>query len=479
MTSSSQTVDLRDETPAPPTTRLPAWVSTVLPPLLIVLAAFLSVGLHVKAYTLVGPIDELQHIDYLYKSPSVVAPGDRVDDEAMEEEACRGLDYVGFELPACEPDGDYQPGDFQEEGYNTASANTPLYYSITHLLALPILALTPADNLVTAGRLVGALWLAGGLLLAYAAGRRLGAGRWALTSVLVVLACVPAVVYPSSTITPDAATFAVGAGVLLAALWWEAKPTRRWPVLAVVAVLALAMKMTNVTVLVAVGLYMLLRLVIGRWQATRGAPAEPAPDDAAYATSTTVPDDPGARVTAKGWIIGGATLAVTAVVVAGGWLVIQGAMTHGNLDAIPMNQRFKATELSLWPLVSFLGSWLTPLSSPWTAVGRGELTEVLQRIGGLLLASGFLAAAIYGLRPHRERVLAWATLLTGLTGASFFIVLSFYAQSVYVPPPARYGYALVPVMAVLTAAGLRTRLAVVATGALAVAAVIFSVARLV
>lgn len=480
MTSTTETTDLRDPAPPRATTRLPAWVPVVLPPLLIVLAAFLSVGLHVRAYTLVGPVDELQHIDYLYKSPSLVAPGDRVDDEAMQEEACRGLDFPGFELPACRPGADYTPGDFQEDGYNTASANTPLYYSVTHLLALPILALTPADNLVTAGRLAGAVWLAGGLLLAYAAGRRLGARRWALTSVLVVLACVPAVVYPSSTITPDAATFAVGAGALLAALWWEERPSRRWPVLAVVGVLALAMKMTNVTVLVAIGLYMLLRLVIGRWRATRGAPpAQPAAEDAAYVTSTAVVDDPGARVTPRGWIIGGVTLAATAVVVAGGWLVVQGAMTHGNLDAIPMNQRFKATELSLWPLVSFLGSWLTPLSSPWTAVGRGELTEVLQRIGGLLLASGFLAAAIYGLRPLRERVLAWATLLTGITGASFFIVLSFYAQSVYVPPPARYGYALVPIMAVLTAAGLRTRTAVLAGGALAVVAVVFSVVRLV
>lgn len=470
------------------------WLTVVLPPLLVVLAALLSVGLHVRAYTLVGPIDELQHIDYLYKSPDVVAPGDRVDDEAMAEEACRGLDYPGFELPPCEPGGDYEPDDFQESGYNTASANTPLYYTITHALAAPILWLTPIDSLVTAGRLVGGLWLAAGLLLAYAAARRLGAGRWATAAVLVVLACVPAIVYPSSTITPDAATFAVGAGALLAALWWEERPGRRWWVLAVVTAVALAMKMTNITVLVAIGIYMLVRLLLPWWHARRGrasdatAPVddvaaqdgvEPSPAARAEIAAATATDDPGTRVTARQWLVGGGTLAATALVVAVGWLVVQEQLTHGDLDKIPMNQLFRATALSLPPLVGFLGSWLTPLSSAWAAVGRPELTEALQRLGGLLLSAGFLAAAVIGFRPLRERVLAWATVLTGLTGASAFIVLSFYAQSLYVPPPARYGYALVPAMAVLTAAGLRTRLAVVATGALAVVAVVFSVLRLV
>jgi hypothetical protein len=440
---------------------------------LVVLVAFVSVGLHVRTYTLVGPIDELQHIDYLYKSPSLVRPGDQFGDEAMQEEACRGLDYPGFELPACVRGGDYRPSDFQEAGYNTASANTPLYYTITHALAAPLKALASMDSLVTAGRLVGGLWLAGGLLLAYAAARRLGAGRWAAASVLSILACTPAIVYPSATITPDAATFTVGAGALLAALWWEERPSRRWPVLAVVTAVALAIKMTNITVLVAVGLAMLIRLVVQRWF----------PAQAELVAARTSADDtvrgraPAPRLV--DWLVGGATLAVTAAVVAVGWQLVQAGLTHGNLDAIPMNQQFRAERLSTEGLVSYLGQWLTPLSSPWAAVGRAEFTDALQRLSQLLIGAGFVSAALIGWRTLRERTLAWAVLVTGLTGASLFIVVSFYAQALYVPPPARYGYALVPTMAVLTAAGLRTRPATLAVGALAVGALLFSVLRLV
>lgn len=448
-------------------------VRRLLPPLLVVLVAFVSVGLHVRTYTLVGPIDELQHIDYLYKSPQIVRPGDQFGDEAMQEEACRGLDYPGFILPACEIGGDYDPDDYQEAGYNTASANTPLYYSITHLVAAPLKAVAGLDSLVTAGRLVGGLWLAGGLLLAYASARRLGAGRWTAASVLAVLACTPAIVYPSSTITPDAATFAVGAGALLAALWWEERPTHRWPVLAVVTAASLAIKMSNITILLALGVMMLIRLVVQRWF----------PAQAELIAARTAHDDLGARRVREprltDWLIGGITLAVTTVVVAVGWQLVQTALTHGDLDLIPMNQQFHADQLSLSGLVSYFGQWLTPLSSPWTVVGRPEFTDVLQRLAQLVVAAGFLSAAVLGWRNLRERSLAWSLLLTGLFGATFFILLTFYAQALYVPPPARYGYALVPAMAVLTATGLKTRPATVAVGGLAVAALLFSVLRLV
>lgn len=446
-------------------------VLRLLPPLLVVLVAFVSVGLHVRTYTLVGPIDELQHIDYLYKSPSLVRPGDQFGDEAMQEEACRGLDYPGFELPACVVGGDYDPDDFQEAGYNTASANTPLYYTLTHAVAAPLKAVASLDSLVTAGRLVGGLWLAGGLLLAYAAARRLGAGRWATASVLVVLACAPAVVYPSATITPDAATLAVGAGALLAALWWEERPARRWPVLALVTAVALAIKMTNITVLVAVGIAMVIRLVVQRWF----------PAQAELIAARTGADDVDRRPSPRlvDWLVGGATLAVTALVVAVGWQLTQAALTHGDLDAIPMNQKFQTDRLSTEGVISYLGQWLTPLSSPWAQVGRPEFTDALQRVSQVLLGAGFVAAALFGWRTLRERSLAWAVLLTGLTGASLFIVVSFVAQGLYVPPPARYGYALVPAMAVLTATSVKTRPATVAVGLLATGALLFSVLRLV
>src|ERR1035437_4693878 len=61
-------------------------------PVWLLLVAIALVGLHVHTYTKVGPIDELQHIDYLYKSPAIVAMGDRVGQDAVRQEAFRGMD---------------------------------------------------------------------------------------------------------------------------------------------------------------------------------------------------------------------------------------------------------------------------------------------------------------------------------------------------------------------------------------------------
>jgi hypothetical protein len=39
------------------------------PPLLLVFVPVFLVSLHVHAYTKLSPIDELQHIDYMFRSP--------------------------------------------------------------------------------------------------------------------------------------------------------------------------------------------------------------------------------------------------------------------------------------------------------------------------------------------------------------------------------------------------------------------------
>lgn len=434
-------------------------------PLVLVAVAFVMVFLHVHLYTKVGPIDELQHIDYLYKSPAVVAPGDRVGQDAMREEACRGIDYPDFPLPACSLTTKYSALDFQEKGYNTASANTPFYYSVTHLVAAVLQRVTGLGSLVTAGRLVGGLWLGAGLVIAYLAGRRLGAGRWPLAFLLVTIACVPAVVYPSSTISPDAASFAAGAGVLWVTLWWEGRPRRRWPALVLVTACVLALKMTNIVVLAAAGIYMLIRLIQMRWASV---------DDARFTGTDTGIGPESVRT----WVMGGVALAATTVATAVGWMALQAALAHGDPHDVPMNQLFATESLRLPPLVGNLGNWITPLSSPWVSVGNPELTTVLQRIGPLLIAAGVIAVALFGAGVPRTRAWAWACLGTAFFGATLFIVVSFYAQSVYVPPPARYGVTLVPAMTVLTALSVRTRPATAVLGLVALVSVVLSVLRL-
>ena len=425
----------------------------LLIPVLLVLVALTMVSLHVHMYTKVGPIDELQHIDYLFKSPAVVGPGDRVGQAAMREEACRGLDYP-MRLPRCSKTSIYDPNVFQEQGYNTASINTPLYYSITHLFASAIQRAIGLKSLVTAGRLVGGLWLGIGLVIAYFAGLRLGAARLPLASVLVVTACIPAVVYPSSTVTPDAATFAIGAAALWSVLWWEERPQRRWPILVLITTFALFLKMTNIVILLALGIYMALRMFDSLNS------REPIPP----------------KYSVRTWLSGGSMLASTAAVVALGWMVALKTMSS---DAqIPMGQRYKVASLDFAPLVANLGNWIMPVSHAWTVESNPALETVLLRLGPLLLSAGLLGAALFNVAPSRVRSIAWSVLLTAFAGASTFILVGYVYQSVYIPPPARYGNTLVPAMVALTSTGIRTRPARAVVTILAIASVILSIARL-
>ncbi|RYV51375.1 glycosyltransferase family 39 protein [Pengzhenrongella frigida] len=412
-------------------------------PAVLVLVAFILVGLHVTEYAKVGPVDELQHIDYLYKSPAIVAPGDSVGQDAMREEACRGIDSAGFVTPACSTTAVYNPRVFQELGYNTASINTPVYYTLTKVFALPLKLVTGIGSLVTTGRLVGGLWLAVGLLLAYASGRRLGIDRVPLAAVLIAFACAPSVLYPSATITPDAASFAVGAGIFLACLYWEGAPRRRWPVLALVVAVALLIKMTNVMLLLAVGLYFVIRIV----RALVERRSSDLPRDASH--------DADDRAVAP-WILGGIVVSVTTVVVLGATMAIQGALAHGNA-VTPMSERFAVDAFPLRGMIEQIGVFLYPLGASGVSVGNGLLQMITERAIGTFFVAGLVGAALFWTPSIRTRSYAQALLLTAIIGGPIFVLVSFYGQGVYVPPPGRYAATLVPVVAVLTAGLLKTR----------------------
>ena len=54
-----------------------------------------------------------------------MAPGDKVGNQALRQEACRGVDAPAFALPPCSPTATYDPHVFQERGYNTAALDAP------------------------------------------------------------------------------------------------------------------------------------------------------------------------------------------------------------------------------------------------------------------------------------------------------------------------------------------------------------------
>lgn len=426
-------------------------VDALVVSLFIVLSAVL-VGLHVEGNTKLSPIDELQHIDYLYQIPDPPEPDDRVGQQALHQQLCRGVDAAGMETAKCQK-GYLDPSVFQEKGYNTAAGYTPVYYTVTRVVAETIRVVTPIDNLVTAGRLVGALWLAAGLALIYLVGRLRGIGRGPLLVVTVLLVGSPAVLYPASTVAPDSAALASGGLLLLALTAWEQRPTRLravWLVLAGVA--AAAVKMTYLVAVAAVSLYLLMRWIQER-------------RDHQLPTVFT----PVVAVAAG----------VSALASSLAWTAYVGSKPQIDPTDLPdMATRFTVPGFPWTGMGDSLLALVTPISNPWVVVGSPTLSGLSTVIISTMLVAGLLAAAVFAAAPTHEVTLARATLVAALVGAAGLVALSYITAGAYIPLPARYGAALVAPMAICTAACLRSRGSVLIMGGLAAVTILLALWRL-
>lgn len=412
--------------------------------------ALLFVALQVHGYTRLSPIDELQHIDSLYRAPAAPAPGDRVGQEAMRQQDCRGVDAPGFEPGPCRPLGSFDPATFQEKGYNTTAANTPLYYSATRAVAEVLQVATPADDLVTAGRLAGGAWLGLGLVLTYAVGRRRGVGRAPMLVVGALLAAAPGLQFPSGTITPDAWGLLVGAVLLMAATWWEERPTTtRAAVLVAVAVLVALVKLTNLVGVAAIAFYLLL----GRDR-----------DD----------DDPSLlRRTTTALVAGGLAVAAAAA-----WLVV--VSSRPQMDPADLPDMVTRFQVPAFPWIGLLDNSLVlaqPLAAP-VPVGTLSLSVLATALVSLILLSGTVAAAVFAAAPTRSVALARGALAAAVLGALALVGMGYVFSGSYFPLPPRYGMALLAPMAVASAACLRNRTSVALAGSVAVVALVASGVRL-
>lgn len=423
------------------------WRNRSAGPLVLLGLSCLLVALHVAHYPTLSPVDELQHIDYLYKSPHIVAAGEQIGQQAMHAEACRGLDAPPTVLPACSQDSTYRPADFQEGGYNTAAINTPTYYTLTHGLASLLQHLTGASSLVGPARLIGGLWLGLGLMIAFAAGRRLGYGRVPLTAALALLPAAPAVLFFSATVTPDAMTIGIGAAAVWSALYFEQRPARRWPVLVAVAAFAMLVKQTNVIVLGAVAVFLLLR-----WRAAARLDRRPAHVDRGT--------NPGTWTPARWYPIGLGLLAASVLVVFTGWQIISSRVAIPVVT--PMSAGFVVGTFPWAGLLGGVGGLIDIAASTISLPGAFDAANVVQRGVRLVGIAGLIGMAVFRLPSSRAgagRAVAQGALVVAVVGAPVLIVLNYLASSSYFVIPERYGYSLLPAM-LLSAAGLaRTRYA--------------------
>lgn len=400
-------------------------------------------GLHVAAHEELSPVDELQHIDYLYKAPAVVHSGEKVGQDAMREQACRGL--ATWKPMTCSTTATYDPADFQESGSNTAAIYTPFYYTVTKAIAVPLQTVLGLDSLVTAGRLVGGLWLAGGLVMTLLVARRLGAHPYVATALLLATASVPTVILPAASITPDAAALLGGAALLWSVLWWQDAPGRRWWLPAVLAAAVVALKALNILVVVLVALYVLIRLVVDQVERRR------APDRVVS----------GPRPWQAVALI--ATMSVLALGLAVGYIAYTGTSAVADSSDVAMTERTTVDSFPLVATAEHIGVFLNVFFDAGSWNTTGIVGQVAQRLVGMVALGGLFGTVFILRRASRTlRLLAISLVAVGLVGAPLIVAFTYLAQGVAVPIPGRYALTLIPAGVAITAAAVRGRWARIA-----------------
>lgn len=445
------------ETP-PPRGRRRATERAVLAGLLVFSA--LLVALYVRSYPQLSPIDELQHIDYMIKASrgELVRRGDHVGQDAMREEACRGVDGAPLALPPCDSPRFY-PADFQEEGFNTAEIHPPTYYAVTGVVARAMLPLLGGRGLATAGRLVGALWLMSGVAVLWFLLAGFGVRLSSRVAVVLLVVTTPAVLHSSSTVNNDVTALVAGGGLLLAAIAWQRGSLPGWA-LAATAVAGVLFKATNmIGAGVVVGYLLLQALALARPRAgTEGL--QPRRDARAH------------LLMAAG---------IAAGVAAGGliWVVLHEALATAPNLANPISRRFRVDSLSLGQVLPAAGAGVIPLDGAHIApfFGGAVVTAVMTAVRWIFIGSSFGQAA--AAEPaSREEAVAVSAVVAMVAAGPFFVVVNYLSLQVFYAVPPRYILSVVPAMAVGLALFLEKPWMNAAAVALAVVASVATLAAL-
>ncbi len=224
------------------------------------LCSLALVGLHVKSYTMLSPIDELQHIDYVIKAGDFEPPrvNDLVGFDAMAEAACRSVDAPGYIGPQCGLDV-YDPEDFQENGVNTAAGQFPFYYTATGVASRMIVATGVLESQVAAARMVGALWAGGAWSVMWYILALLRVPRLRRVVALGALIATPLTLFHSATVNADAVLMFTGALAVLATLKFEARRLNGWLLLTVFVALYFV-EPTNILVIAPCVAYLAVRV---------------------------------------------------------------------------------------------------------------------------------------------------------------------------------------------------------------------------
>lgn len=384
---------------------------------------------HVATFTVVSPIDEASHFDYIVRFPDIPDGGDRLTQETMSMWACQGT-ALDFKLPACGLDS-YDPAAFPGEGYSSAGTHPPLYYAVTKVIAVPLSTITGL-SLFAAARYTGVFWLSAFLIIAYAAAMAFGASRASAFGAALLLGSSAAMITSAATLGNDVAAAIGGGLVLISALRFDGS-RRRLGWLLTAVVVAACTKLTAGLGVGVVALYLVSRRVFF----ARGAT-----DRRAY----------------KKDALAAVGVVVTFAAISAIWL-IRGSMGNKvDPSVIPQNQWFLVDGLQPGWLVSHLWVFLTPISDGYVAPYLTGITKMrLESLqAGVLLFGAVGTAMLLRSRPA-QAALGWALLVMACLGGPAFVLLNYFGNGMYFPIAARYGYSMLAVYVATAAFAFRSR----------------------
>jgi hypothetical protein len=332
-------------------------------------------------------------------------------------------------------------------GLTTEFQQPPLYYAVPAAGLWVSAHLLPGHlDEISVMRMTGALWLALGLGLLWLLWRDLGVPWLPRVGLSLALIAAPTLLLAQSTVNNDSTALAAGAAVTLATLRWAAGRLPLWVPL-LLAVIALALKVTNVAVLLMACAFVLVRRLQQSDRARQKWRSVLAPGALAF--------------------IG--VCAAATVVVTLGWSAVQDSRATVDPMDIVQNMIMRADHFNPGWLISALPSLLSPLSPEWLpSVMKGVIgTSVgqLVNIGLLLLAA---VGAVRARPGSTVRALAIATGAAALAFGPLMVLGNYAALDMYFQIPPRYGFSLLPAMAALAGTAVRSRRghwALVAVGA--------------
>jgi len=410
----------------------------------IVVISLVLTGLHIRAYPTLSPIDELQHIDYMIRAGEFDIPrrNERVGSEAMEEAACRNVDAPQYVGPPCGLD-EYDPENFQERGFNTSAGQFPPYYVVTGAVANVLTTVGVVGSKVTAGRMLGALWAAGAWIVAWYSMSLFGIRRLLRGIVVGGLMTTPLVIFHAgATINADVSLMLTGALVVLATVQHQ-RGRLRWWWLAPIYVGAFFVEATNILAIAVCVTYLVIGSLTDR---SASWPVRLAPL-LAYPALYLLRVEIGPRVQD--------TLFPAASVTNASDLEVSAPMFEVN-----------RTEGVSWSRVwEQFGATFSPLRNPYVSPPlRSDATVLGLQLSNWLAIALVFAAAFLVVGASRLSWWARVLMLSLLAAGPFYTFYYAYFNNSDFAAPARFALPLLPLMALVMAAALRTRAATWAAG---------------